>query len=154
MSAPISVKTRYEASHPHVLAVYCSDGRFTDAVEELASQLGHDRIDTLTLPGGPGLLNRWSADYLESDVVTRAAHFLIKGHDILEVLLLAHAGCGYYRARHGALGEEFVAEQQLKDLLAAAEELEKAHPGISVRCFFARTLGDRIFFEPVEPQKP
>jgi hypothetical protein len=153
MTAPIPVKTPYEFSHPHVLAVYCSDGRFTEAVEELAKKLGHDRIDTLTLPGGPGLLNRWSADYLESDVITRAANFLIKGHDIEEVLLLAHAGCGYYRARHGALGEEFIAEQQLKDLTAAAEELKKAHPGVTVRRFFVRPLGVKIFFEPLDPEK-
>jgi carbonic anhydrase len=85
----------YEASHPHVLAVYCSDGRFTDAVEDLAQHLGHECIDTLTLPGGPGLLNRWSADYLESEMVMRAAKFLIQGHHITEVLLMAHAGCGY-----------------------------------------------------------
>lgn len=142
-------KVPYAGEHPHVLAIYCSDGRFTDAVEDLATHLGHDRVDTLTLPGGPGLLNRWSADYLESDVVTRAAKFLIEGHHITEVLLLAHDGCGYYRARHGALGEEFVSEQQLKDLRAAAEELRKAHPGLIVHTYFVRPVGKKIHFEPV-----
>ncbi len=147
-------KVPYEHSHPHVLAVYCSDGRFTDAVEELARHLGHERIDTLTLPGGPGLLNRWSADYLESDMVTRAARFLIEGHHIQEVLLLAHAGCGYYQARHGALGAEFIAEQQLKDLEAAEEELRKAHPGIVVHRYFVRPLGAKIHFEPLDTPEP
>ncbi|MDY7226482.1 carbonic anhydrase [Hyalangium rubrum] len=142
-------KVPYDASHPPVLAVYCSDGRFTDAVEELAQHLGHERIDTLTLPGGPGLLNRWSADYLESDVVSRAAHFLIKGHDIAEVLLLAHEGCGYYKARHGALGAEFIAEQQLKDLQEAAAELVKAYPGLTVHTYRVRPEGEKIHFEPI-----
>jgi hypothetical protein len=142
-------RVSYEPSHPPVLAIYCSDGRFTDAVEDLAQHLGHERIDTLTIPGGPGLLNRWVADYLESDTITRAAHFLIKGHHIAEVLLLAHAGCGYYQVRHGSLGPEFIAEQQLTDLRHAAEEIQKAHPGISVRLFFTRPHGTRIHFEPV-----
>ncbi|WP_164016500.1 carbonic anhydrase [Pyxidicoccus trucidator] len=139
----------YEHTHPTVLAIYCSDGRFTDAVEDLAQHLGHERIDTLTIPGGPALLNRWVADYLESDVITRAARFLIEGHHITEVLLLAHAGCGYYQTRHGALGPEFVAEQQLTDLRHAAEELQKAHPRMAVRLFFTRPHGERIHFEPV-----
>jgi carbonic anhydrase len=147
---PFVAKTSYEATHPHVLAVYCSDGRFTEAVEELAHHLGHERIDTLTLPGGPGLLNRWSADYMESDMVTRAASFLIRGHHIQEVLLLAHAGCGYYQSRHGALGAEFIAEQQLKDLDAAAQELGKAFPGITVHKYFVRPKGQKIVFEPLD----
>ena len=146
---PFISKVLYEETHPTVLAIYCSDGRFTDGVEDLAQELGHDRIDTLTIPGGPALLNRWVADYLESDVVTRAARFLIEGHHITEVLLLAHAGCGYYRARHGALGPEFIAEQQLTDLRHAAEELRKAYPEMNVRLFFARPQGGRIHFEPV-----
>jgi carbonic anhydrase-like protein len=150
MSTPRFVsQVPYEASHPHVLAVYCSDGRFTDAVEDLARHLGHERIDTLTLPGGPGLLNRWSAEYLESDMVTRAAHFLIRGHHITEVLLLAHAGCGYYQTRHGALGPEFVAEQQLTDLRTAAEELRKTFPHLTVHLYFVRPHGSAIHFEPI-----
>ncbi|HYH95778.1 carbonic anhydrase [Hyalangium sp.] len=150
MSKPFVSKVPYEPGHPHVLAIYCSDGRFTEAVEELSHHLGHERIDTLTFPGGPGLLNRWSADYMESDMITRAANFLIQGHHIQEVLLLAHAGCGYYQNRHGALGAEFIAEQQLKDLEAAAEELRKAHPDLIVHKFFVRPKGTKITFESLE----
>ncbi|MFP2924572.1 carbonic anhydrase [Pyxidicoccus sp. 3LG] len=142
-------KHAYEATHPTTLAIYCSDGRFTDAVEDLAQHLGHDRIDTLTIPGGPALLNRWVADYLESDVITRAARFLIESHHIEDVLLLAHAGCGYYQHRHGSLGPEFVAEQQLTDLRHAAEELQKAYPGMRVHLYFTRPHGSRIQFQPI-----
>jgi hypothetical protein len=140
-------RVSYEPTHPRVLAIYCSDGRFTDAVEDLAQHLGHERIDTLTIPGGPGLLNRWVADYLESDVVMRAARFLIEGHHIDEVLLLAHAGCGYYQSHHGARGAEFIAEQQLEDLRFAANELTQAFPGLSVRLYFVRPHGTEIHFE-------
>lgn len=139
----------FERTHPTTLAIYCSDGRFTDAVEDLAVHLGHDRIDTLTIPGGPGLLNRWVADYMESEMITRAADFLIRGHHITEVLLLAHAGCGYYQHRHGSQGPDFIAQQQLEDLRFGAGELQKAHPGITVRLFFARPHDERIHFVPV-----
>jgi hypothetical protein len=70
---------RYDASHPRALAVYCSDGRFTQAIEDLLRHLGHDRLDTLTLPGGPGLLNLWAGSLLEADQMERAARFLIRG---------------------------------------------------------------------------
>ena len=90
MSKPYVALTPYHPSHPHVLAIYCSDGRFTDAVEELASHLGH-----------------------------------------------------------GALGEQFIAEQQLKDLHEAASELRKAHPGLSVHTYMVRPDGTRIHFEPL-----
>jgi hypothetical protein len=139
----------YEHTHPRVLAVYCSDGRFTDAVEDLAQHLGHERIDTLTIPGGPGMLNRWVADYMASEFVTHSARFLIAGHHITEVLLLAHAGCGYYQSRHGGLGPEFIAHQQLEDLRFAARELKQAHPGLTVHLYFVRPHGTRIHFEPV-----
>lgn len=148
-AAPFVSRHRYEHTHPTVLAIYCSDGRFTDAVEDLATHLGHERIDTLTIPGGPALLNRWVADYLESDTITRAARFLIVGHHIQEVLLLAHAGCGYYQSRHGSLGPEFIAEQQLEDLRHASEQLQKEHPGIRVCLYFVHPKEDRIHFEPV-----
>jgi hypothetical protein len=87
---------------------------------------------------------------MESDMVARAANFLIEGHRIQEVLLLAHAGCGYYQKRHGSLGAEFIAEQQLKDLEAAAEELRKAHPGIVVHKYFVRPRGEKIVFESLD----
>ena len=148
-TAPFIAQMPFEAQHPHALAIYCSDGRFTEPVEELARHLGHERIDTLTLPGGPGLLNRFSADYLESDMVTRAAHFLIRGHHIKEVLLLAHAQCGYYQARHGVLGADFIAEQQLTDLHAAAAELRKVFPELAVHLYFVRPHGTAIHFEAV-----
>ena len=83
------------------------------------------------------------ADYLESDTVLRAADFLIRGHHITDVLLLAHDSCGYYQHRHGAMGPEFIAEQQLKDLRHGAEELRKAHPALTVHLYFVRPRAAR-----------
>ena len=41
-------RTAFHEEHPTALAVYCSDGRFTESVEELLRALGHERLDTLT----------------------------------------------------------------------------------------------------------
>ena len=96
---------RYDPSHPSTLAIYCSDGRFTHAVEDHCEDLGHERIDTMTLPGGPALLISGAADLSEVHVFSRAAHFLIEAHAIKHVFLFAHAGCGFYRTRFGRLDD-------------------------------------------------
>jgi len=49
---------RFRPSHPSALAVYCSDGRFTRAVEQLLESKGCARVDTLTMPGGPALFSQ------------------------------------------------------------------------------------------------
>jgi hypothetical protein len=141
--------TPFDASHPNALAVYCSDGRFTQAVEELLHHLGHARLDTLTMPGGPGLLNFWAGSLLEADQVDRAARFLIRGHAIDHVVLLAHAGCGYYRQRHPGLAAEQVKTTQLEDLRVAGRALRTARPGLSVALFYATPDGGRVRFDPV-----
>ena len=80
---------RFDARHPTALAIYCSDGRFTSAVEDLCEGLGHERLDTMTLPGGPALLTHWPADLSEVHVFSRAADFLIEAHAISQTVLLA-----------------------------------------------------------------
>jgi hypothetical protein len=141
--------TPYESRHPKALAVYCSDGRFTQAVEELCHHLGHKRLDTLTMPGGPALLNPWTASILEADQVTRAAQFLIRGHAIDQVVLLAHAGCGYYRQRlPGVLAAE-VKKSQLDDLRGACKVIRGARPTLDVALFYASPEGDRVRFDEV-----
>src|SRR3954447_985255 len=92
-------KVPFDATHPHALAMYCSDGRFTEAIEELLHSLGHPRLDTLTIPGGPALLDLTSSNLDGVEVMRTAASFLIKGHAIKQVVLLGHDGCGYYKAR-------------------------------------------------------
>lgn len=140
-------KASFERTHPQALAIYCSDGRFTNAVEELLAHLGHPRLDTLTLPGGGALLNAWSASVLDSDHTHRAAKFLIVGHDIRHVVLVAHAGCGYYRQRHP--GERDLRSLQVADLRAATSALLRSRGTLEVRSFYATPEGERVIFEPL-----
>src|SRR5687767_10034945 len=112
--------TEFEAQHPTALAIYCSDGRFTRSVEELLESLGHDRLDTMTMPGGPALLHVHASLYSDADATTRAAGFLIRGHHIRHAILLAHEGCGYYRARYPTESGGELLRRQLADLAAVA----------------------------------
>jgi hypothetical protein len=140
----------YDAKHPKALAIYCSDGRFTEAVEDLARHLGHPRLDTITLPGGPGLLNLLSSGFVDLDAMTRATTFLIRGHAIEHVLLVAHDACGHYRHRNPALSPDAIRAVQRADLALAGEALAAAHPKVRLDLFFARSEGGRIGFETVE----
>ena len=86
-------KHPFDASHPDALAIYCSDGRFTEAVEELLRHLGHARLDTLTLPGGPALLELNTAGFSQLETARTSSSFLIAGHGIKRVVL----GCRFHK---------------------------------------------------------
>jgi hypothetical protein len=137
----------YSANYPTALAIYCSDGRFTEAVEELLHHLGHKRLDTLTLPGGPGLLNPWASgsSVLESQHVMRAAQMLIKNHGITEVVLLAHAGCGHYKLACPHLSHAEIKKCQIADLSVAAKALDA--DDVRVHRYWLEPDGDRVRFE-------
>jgi hypothetical protein len=139
----------FEAKHPHALAMYCSDGRFTDAIEELLHGLGHPRLDTLTIPGGPALLDLTSSTLGGVEVMRSAASFLIKSHHITQVVLLGHEGCGYYKARFPYESAEAMRRRQLNDLTQSARWLRGEHEGLSVATYFAAPDGKRIGFEEI-----
>src|SRR5213075_2811653 len=115
----------FDPSHPSTLAIYCSDGRFTHAVEDHCEDLGHERIDTMTLPGGPALLTTGPADLSEVHVFSRAANFLIEAHGIKHVFLYAHAGCGFYRTRRARLADEAIRRLQIDNLHEARATLRR-----------------------------
>ncbi len=144
----------FEKTHPNALAVWCSDGRFTHAVEELFESLGEPRLDTLTLPGGPALLDMTSAGMTSLDVVREATSFLVKGHHIQRVVLIAHAECGYYKSRFGYESPESMRRRQLADLRGASRWLRTTHAGIHVLCYFAEideaAGGHGVRFEPAD----
>jgi carbonic anhydrase len=138
--------TNYRAAHPEALAVYCSDGRFTRAVEELLAHLGHEALDTLTLPGGPALLAS-TTSYSERESMSRAASFLVVGHAIRHVVLIAHANCGYYRDRYPGESPAAIEARQLADLASARSALELAHPSLRVRTQYLRVNGKQVQFD-------
>jgi carbonic anhydrase len=150
MAESFVTERAFDASHPPALAVYCSDGRFTASVEELLRGLGHPRLDTLTIPGGPGLLNHRTSGYTDCDTCTRAAEFLIREHHITVVVLLAHAGCGYYARKYPDLTLDQIRERQIGDLRHAWTELSDAHPRLSIQAYLAVPEAGRVRFDSVD----
>lgn len=146
-------KAAFDAAYPPALAVWCSDGRFTRSVEELLASLGEERLDTLTMPGGPALLDTTSAGVAALDTVREAASFLIKAHATKSVVLVAHSECGYYRSRYRYESAEAMLRRQLADLRGASRHLTTTHAGLRVRCFYASVAeggGPHVRFDPIE----
>ena len=144
---PFVATEAFEPSHPRALAVYCSDGRFTNAVEELLHRLGHPRVDTVTLPGGPALFNVWLAGFSDSDAITRGTSFLIEAHGIEQVALFAHEGCGFYKARMAGASAEQIREHQIADLRVSAGVLLQRHPRLKMRLYHAVAHKNVTFHE-------
>ena len=140
----------YDPDHPKALALYCSDGRFTRGVERLVRHLGFERLDTLTMPGGPALLDTKSASLVEANAVRASVSFLVRGHELEEILLVAHEGCGYYRRRYALQTAEQIKAQQLVDLAAAAAWATRAHAGLRVDTYYASAREGRVVFDRVE----
>jgi hypothetical protein len=149
VTGAFTTTTTYDAAHPTALAVYCSDGRITHAVEELLRELGHARLDTVTFPGGPGLLNHRTSGFSDCDTFSRAAEFLIREHHITDVVLLAHDGCGFYKRKFPDLSAEQIHARQLADLRLARDELASTHPRLHVVMYLAIPDHDRVRFEIV-----
>jgi hypothetical protein len=147
-------QAEFDPVHPSALALWCSDGRFTAAVEELLRSVGQPRLDTMTLPGGPALLETTSSSIASVDIAREAASFLIKAHGITQVVLVAHEGCGYYRTRYRYESAEAMQRRQLADLRSAARWVSGTHASVIARCFFAAVAttehGPRVTFTPVE----
>lgn len=150
MTESFTTERAFDGTHPDALAVYCSDGRFTGAVEELLRGLGHPRLDTLTIPGGPGLLNHKTSGYTDCDTFSRSAEFLIREHHITVVVLLAHVGCGYYARKLPDLTPDQIRERQLHDLRLAWDELADTHPRLSIQSFLAVQDGGHVRFDSIE----
>ena len=143
------MKATFDKKHPQALAIYCSDGRFTDAVEELVHGLGHTRLDVLTLPGGPALLDLGSASFSALEAMRTSASFLIRGHGIKTVTLIAHDGCGYYKERYRFESPEEIVKQQKDDLRTAAVWLSGSHPDVTITLYFAKPESNKVAFKEI-----
>lgn len=149
-----AAKVPFDPVHPKALAIYCSDGRFTTAVEELLAAEGHSRLDVLCVPGGPGLFNLFSTGFVEREAARNAAHFLIEGHKIRELFLIAHHGCGWYQSKmpHQEAGK--IGAAQAQDLRVASELFLERYPSLTVRRYLAQVKAERVHFHEVPATRP
>ena len=107
-------------------AVYCSDGRLGDHVDDLvARRFEAGQFDRLAVPGGPAALVEHPPCFFETQSLTRQLQFLVEAHRLRKVLLIAHQGCQFYLDRLRVPPEELEAQQR--------RDLQEAPPA-SARC--------------------
>lgn len=137
----------YEPSRIFAAAVYCSDGRLGDHVDDfLHNGLGLPRYDRVACPGGPVALAGRLAAHWEARGVEEQLRFLAQVHEIRKVVLIAHAGCAYYSHRL-FLSPDKVEQEQIDDLQKAHWTVERIVPGIEVTQYLLRVSGTEVAFE-------
>lgn len=140
----------FEPERVHAVALYCSDGRYGDAIDEfLHRHLALPNYDRLAIAGGSAwLTDRSSTSLLQQGIVRDQLDFLIRAHALRRAVLIAHYGCAYYLQRH--MGDpDSVLPIQIQDLHAAAGTLRTWYPSLQVEVYLARAAGGRVQFETV-----
>jgi hypothetical protein len=139
----------YEPERIYAAAVYCSDGRLGDQVDDfLHNGLGLPRYDRVACPGGPVALAGRLTAFWETRGVEEQLRLLARIHDIHKVVLIAHARCAYYSQRLSLAPDRIEAEQR-DDLRKALWAVQRIGPGIEVAQYFAHVLGSEVAFEEV-----
>lgn len=142
----------YESPHPFdeqrvgAAAVYCSDGRFGEQMDEFLHQsLGLPRYDRVAVPGGAACMAGHMMVYHEATALDRQLSFLITSHELTRVVLIAHENCGFYKGLW--IGTTPLEQQQAQDLKRAADQIRSHHPRVEVEAYFARKVDGKVRFE-------
>lgn len=137
----------YEAARVYAAAVYCSDGRIGDHVDDFLHRgLGLPRYDRVACPGGPVALSGRFQAFWDARGVEEQLRFLAQVHDVKTVVLIAHDPCAYYLKRL-AVPPDRVDGEQREDLQKALVTVQRLMPGASVLRYLARLSGAEIRFD-------
>jgi hypothetical protein len=140
----------FDPQRVQAAAVYCSDGRLGEHVDELLHQgLGLPRYDRLAVPGGAACLAGHFATYREEEGTIEQLRFLLTVHEARRVVLIAHEGCAFYTERLRVSPLQLAAQQH-DDLVKAIRRVQQFGLNIDVLAFFARRHGKSLRFERVE----
>jgi hypothetical protein len=139
----------FETARIHAAAVYCSDGRIGDHMDDFLHQgLSLPRYDRVACPGGPVALAGRLPAFWESRGVVDQLRFLVEVHDVRQVVLIAHGGCAYYGQRLG-LDPPTAERGQREDLDRAASAIARIGSGLEVSAFFAHVDDSVLSYERV-----
>ncbi len=149
----VKVDVGFKEAYADTMVLHCSDGRFTNAVQGLLTANGCPNYDIMALAGGPALLDMTNASMVEVEAMRGSTSFLVKGHGIKKVYLVAHEGCGFYKRRYGGQSNAWLRDRQVRDLQVAAAWFKKTHPKVEALLYMAipSTTGGTVQFFPVEP---
>ncbi len=138
---------RFEEARINAAAVYCSDGRFGEPVDEFLHQgLGLPRYDRVAVPGGPACLAGRLLGFWEARGVEDQLRFLVLTHALTRVVLIMHDLCGFYVRRLGIPPAE-VTEAQNADLVRAARVVDGL--GAKPVAYRASVVSGRVRFKAV-----
>jgi hypothetical protein len=136
----------FEVERIAAAAVYCSDGRFGEQMDEfLHIGLGLPRYDRVAVPGGAACLAGHVNSYHDKASLERQLAFLIKEHGLKKIVLIAHEGCAYYKDIWTTMRS--IAEQQAEDLKRAADHIRMWNSGVEISAYFARKIDGKVAFE-------
>jgi hypothetical protein len=142
-----------ERWHPDrigALALYCSDGRWGEAFDEFCHRhLQIPRYDRWAVPGGPA----WVAGRAEDAPLLLAARtqldFLVRVHELEQVVLITHYACAWYSERLGQSPDENLSAQT-EDVRSAAATLRGWYPGLRVDAYLGMRTHDWFTFHQLD----
>jgi hypothetical protein len=138
----------YEAERVNAAAVYCSDGRIGDHVDDfLHHGLGLPRYDRVACPGGPVALSGRFQAFWDARGTEEQLRFLAQVHDVRTVVLIAHAPCAYYLKRLSIPSDRLDPEQR-DDLKKATATVYRLMPASKVKCYLAHLVDGQMHFTP------
>ena len=139
----------YEAARIYAAAVYCSDGRIGDHVDDfLHNGLGLPRYDRVACPGGPVALSGRFQAFWDARGIEEQVRFLGQVHDVKTVVLISHANCAYYLKRL-SIPPNQVDEAQREDLRKATDTVRRLVPMTEVKRYMAHVNGSEMRFDAI-----
>jgi len=113
--------------------------------------LGLPRYDRVAVPGGAACLAGHMLAMRERSALDRQLKFLIEGHGLTRVVLIAHQDCVFYHSNvhPSKLKRQPLEEIQSADLAAVAALLRDYNRGLKIDAYFARKVDGLVRFEPV-----
>jgi hypothetical protein len=154
-SLPYTSAIPFEHERIGAAAVYCSDGRYGEQMDDfLHNCLGLPHYDRVAIPGGAACLAGHLLAMRERSALDRQLKFLVEGHALTRVVMIAHQDCGFYRANvhPSKLKRQPLEELQAADLAAVAALLRDYNRKLEVDAYFALRVGGEegvVRFEPV-----
>jgi hypothetical protein len=142
-------KLIFDDARIHAAAVYCSDGRFGEMMDDfLMNHLRLPRYDRLAVPGGAAALAGHFATYREEEAELEQLRFLAEVHGLERVILIAHQGCAYYSERLKVSPIDLKG-RQLEDLQKATRRVRALDERLRVEPYFASLDAHVVRFEPI-----
>lgn len=140
----------FELARIHAAAIYCSDGRFGEQIDQFLHQgLGLPRYDRLATPGGPACLAGHPTAWRQEQGLIEDLRFLVGVHGLERVVLIAHHNCAFYLQHLRVEATELLA-RQCADLDRAAQQIARLDSSLKIEPYLALLEGDTVVFQGLE----